>query len=108
MEFGLKAAKCVVSRNQPTSALLPVESVILPLRSMLYVSDIDLFKVKQLLAQVSPVLLSDVPLNVPLGLPGVNVIEPTSTLAFVTVGKTFASMNNPEAAEFVQPPPGAV
>ena len=83
-------------------------SVNLPLASMLYVVDIDLFNCKQLLAQVGPVLLSEVPLSDPLGLPGVKVIEPTSTLAFVTVGNIFASVNSPDAAEFVHPPPGVV
>lgn len=86
MLFGLSTAPCVVSRNQPTIEPPLLESVILPLVSTVYVLDIDLFNTKQLLPQVSPLLLSDVPLNVPLGLPGVKVIEPTSTLAFVTDG----------------------
>ena len=61
---------CCVSQPADEPHRHQCESVILPLGSIVYVADIDLFNGKQLLAQGSPVLLSDVPLAVPVGLPG--------------------------------------
>lgn len=82
--------------------------VILPLESTEYVPVIAPFKTKQPLLQDSPLLLSDVPLNDPVGVPVVNVNDPTSTLVFVVAETPLPSMNNPDAAELPQPPDGAV